>query len=235
MSLLTRVTNLRTAAVAVDDVVKIKTRTGDLRTLSERLTVPSHDLPALITALAELTSIGVHLDSDLVQDAVETTGSLHALASALPGLPVDAPLDGVKLQVKSAESFIKKLSQFVESHWLPFRDQDLPAINEDLVEALAAGGVDVEDVRNKLISAQVKISGIRNRPIPQEGDVGKFNDAREALRACGEEISTLVDPVLADGILRAQTDGVSLSWFTPERIDAVTALGILDRFRVRLA
>ncbi len=37
MSLLTRVTNLRTAAVAVDDVVKIKTRTGELRTLSDRL------------------------------------------------------------------------------------------------------------------------------------------------------------------------------------------------------
>lgn len=234
MSLLTQVTSLRNAAVAVDDVVKIKTRTGELRTLSDRLGTPARELPVLITALDELAAIGAPLDSDSIQDATETVTALRSLASALPGLSIDATLELPKSQVKSAENLAKKFALFVEAHWLPFRDQELPAINEELVEALAAGGVDVEDVRSKLITAQAKLSGIRWRNIPHEGDVAKFNEAVDVLRACGEEVSTLVDPTLADGILKAQTEGVPLSWFTPERIAAVTELGILNRFRVRL-
>ncbi len=62
----------------------------------------------------------------------------------------------------------------------------------------------------------------------------EFNDALDVLRACGEEISTLVDPALAEGILKSQAEGVPLNWFTPERIAALTELGILDRFRVHL-
>ncbi len=234
MSLLTRVTSLRTAAVAVDDVVKIKTRTGDLRTLAERLDAPAKQLPTLITALAELAKVDAPLDGDSVQDAADTVTTIRSLAGALPGIPVDAPLDLPKSQVKAVENLTKKLSLFVEAHWLPFRDRDLPAINEELVEALAAGGVDVEDVRNKLISAQITIMSIRYRSVPQEGDVDRFTEALAALRACGEEISTLVDPALAEGILESQTEGIPLSWFTPERITAVTGLGILDRFRVHL-
>ncbi|MFC7500599.1 hypothetical protein ACOACQ_19070 [Nocardioides sp. CPCC 206347] len=234
MTLLTRVTNLRTAAVAVDDVVKIKTRTGDLRTLSDRLGSPARELPTLITALTELASIDASLDSDSVQDAAETVAALRSLATTLPGLPIDAALELPKSQVKSVENLTKKLALFVDTHWGPFREQELPAINEELVEALAAGGVDVEDVRNKLIGAHSTILGIRYRSIPQEGDVARFSEALATLRACGEEISTLVDPTLAEGILKSQTEGISLSWFTPERIAAVTDLGILDRFRVRL-
>lgn len=234
MSLLARVTGLRTAAVAVDDVVKIKTRTGDLRTLSERLNTPEAGLPALITALAELARIGAPLDGDSLQDAAETVTSIRSLASALPGLPIDAPLDLPKSQIKAVENLAKKLSLFVEAHWLPFRDQDLPAINEDLVEALAAGGVDVEAVRSKLISAQGTITALRFRSVPREGDVDRFTDAIDVLRACGEEISTLVDPALAEGILKSQAEGVPLNWFTPKRIAALTELGILDRFRVYL-
>ena len=235
MSLLTRVTNLRTAAVAVDDVVHIKTRTGDLRTLSDRLELPAQTLPDLITGLGELTVIDVSLDADTIKDAAEVVAGMRTLASTLPGMPVDAPLDIPKLQVKDVESFTKELRMFVQANWISFRDQELPPINEELLEALAAGGVDVEDVRNELISAQTALMGLKFRDIPGDGDVAKFKGAVEKLRACAERISTLVDPDLAEGILKAQNDkGIPLSWFTPERISALTELGVLDRFQVRL-
>ena len=235
MSMRTRVTNLRTAAVAVDDVVRIKTRTGDLRTLVERLELPAQSLPQLITALAELAKIEVTLDADTIQDANEAVAGMRALARTLHGLPVDAPLDVPKSQVKAIENFTKELRLFVQANWFIFRDQDFPPINEELVEALAAGGVDVEDVRNQLLSAQTALTALKVRVIPSEGDVTKFTWAVEKLRACGERISTLVDPDLAEGILKAQSDeGIRLDWFTSERITALAELGIVDRFQVRL-
>lgn len=233
-TLLGRVTSLRTAALAVDDVVKVKNRTGDLKSLSDRLQGPSNDLPALVTALADLTKVDVTIDVDSLQDAADAIAAARALAISLPGLPIDAALDIPKSQIKVIENLVKKLRAFVEAHWLPYRDQELPPINEDLVEALAAGGVDIEDVRSKLISAQSTINGMKYRDLPQAGDIDRFTRALKTLRACGEEISTLVDPAIADGILMSQTEGVSLTWFTPERIAAVTELGILDRFWVRL-
>lgn len=235
MSLLTRVTNLRTAAVVVDDVAKIKSRTGELRTLSDRLELPAQTLPDLITGLRDLAVINVFLDADTIKDAAEVVTGMRTLASTLPGMPVDAPLDVPKSQVKAVESFTKELRMFVQANWLSFRDQDLPPINEALVEALAAGGVDVEDVRNELVSAQAALMGLKFRDIPGDGNIAKFKGAVEKLRACGEKISTLVDPDLAEGILKAQSDeGILLNWFTPERISALTELGILDRFQVRL-
>jgi len=235
MTLLTRVTNLRTAAVVVDDVAKIKSRTGELRTLSDRLELTAQTLPGLITGVGALAVIDATLNADTIKDAAEVVAGMRALAGTLPGMPVDAPLDVAKLRVRAVENFTKELRMFVQANWLLYRDQELPAINEELVEALAAGGVDVEDVRNELISAQTALTVLRTREIPHEGDVEKFTGALEKLHACGEKISTLVDPVLAEGILRSQTDeGIPLSWFTPQRISALTELGILDRFQVRL-
>lgn len=235
MSLLTRVTNLRTAAIAADDVVQIKTRTGDLKTLSDRLELPAQTLPDLITGLGDLAVINVTLDADTIEDVAEVVAGMRTLASTLPGMPVDAPLDVPKLQVKAVESFTKELRVFLEANWINYRDQELPPINEELLGALAAGGLDVEDVRNELISAQTVLMVLKFRDIPGDGDVAKFKGAVEKLRACGEKVSTLVSPDLAEGILKAQSDeGIPFSWFTPERITALTELGIADRFQVRL-
>lgn len=235
MSLLSRVSDLRTAAVAVDDVVQIKARTGELRTLIERLGPATESLPQLITALTELAKIDVALDADIIEDANEAHLGMKALAKTLPSLPIDAPLDVPKSHVKAMENFTKELRQFVSANWNIFRDQELPPINEELIEALAAGGIDVEEVRNALIGAQTALTVLKVRDVPGVGDASRFTEAVEKLRACGEQISTLVDPDLAEGILKAQSDeGVPMIWFTSERVVALTELGILDRFLVRL-
>lgn len=235
MSLLTRVTDLRTAAVAADDVAQIKTRTGELRTLADRLAHCAKTLPDLITGLGDLAVLNVTPGVDTVRDAVEVVAGMRTLASALPGMSVDAPLDIAKSQVKAVENFTRELRVFVQANWTRYREQELPPINEDLVEALADGGVDVEDVRNELITAHTALMVLKYRDIPGDGDVAKFEGALEKLRACGEKISTLVDPDLAEGILKAQNDdGIPLNWFTPERLTALTELGIAGRFQVRL-
>jgi hypothetical protein len=235
MSLLSQVRDLRTAAVAVDDVVQIKARTGELRTLMERLGPATESLPQLIASLTELAKIDVALDADMIEDANEAHLGLKALAKSLPSLPIDAPLEVPKSQVKAMENFIKELRQFVSANWRKFREQELAPINEDLIEALAAGGIDVEEVHSSLISAQTTLTVLKAREIPGVGDASKFNEAVEKMRSCGEQISTLVDPDLAEGILKAQSDeGVPMIWFNSERVAALTELGILDRFLVRL-
>jgi hypothetical protein len=55
------------------------------------------------------------------------------------------------------------------------------------------------------------------------------------LRACGDQIGSVVDPDIAVGILGAQeVSGMPLAWFTAERLQTLSELGIIDRFRVRL-
>ena len=136
------------------------------RTLVGRLECPRQgSSPTSSRRLSELATIDVALDRRLASRMRPRSSQRSARwrrhyrgcrSTRLWTLP--------KSQVKTAENFTKKLALFVEAHWLPFRDQDLPAINEELVEALAAGGVDVEDVRNKLISAQGDALG---HPVPE--------------------------------------------------------------------
>jgi hypothetical protein len=150
-------------------------------------------------------------------------------------MAVDANLDLAKVQVRNAGKFAADLRAFVADGWHRHVTQPLPPINRDLVDALAKSGLDVESIRAALESAHGQLLVIVNRTIPLKGDVDKFSAAFESLRGCGDRIGNVVDPDIADGILGAQEGaGMPLAWFTAERLQTLSDLGIIDRFRVRL-
>jgi len=235
MTLKARVADLRTAAIAADDVVQIQSRTGELRALHTRLSSLVENLPKLVAALSELATIELTLDADVKNDCSETVSGIQSLAATIESLPINAPLDTSKAQVKAVENLAKELGQFITVHWQGFLGQDIPPINEELIDALADGGVDVENVRQDLNEAQSDIVILKARVYPREGDFARFSAAVEKLHACGEQVSTLVDPDLAEGILKAQSnEGIPVAWFTAGRIAEIEKLGILERFTVRL-
>jgi hypothetical protein len=234
-SLIERVQDLRVAAAASNDENQIRSRTGDLTTLAERVEQCATAFPRLAAGLGELRRVGIRPASDLVSDATQVVATMGALANTLQSLPLDAPLDGPRAQVKQVESFIKSVNTFVEDAWAELRDRDTSPINETLVEALARSGLNVDDIRNDMTRAQTTLFVLANRKLPESGDVAKLEQARESLRSCGERISKVVDPSLAALILGAQdTLGMPLSRFTSEVLAALHGLGILDRFRVTL-
>jgi hypothetical protein len=83
-------------------------------------------------------------------------------------------------------------------------------------------------------SAKLALLTLSNRTLPEPGDDAKLQKALDTLDSSGERIGKLIDPAIADVVVRAQGGGVPYSEMTPEVISALKKLGILDRFRVVL-
>jgi hypothetical protein len=185
--------------------------------------------------LTEVAQLDIEMPSGRKQDAAQVAESLRALADEVPTLGIEQNLDLARERVRSAEKYVKELRAFVSSTWQWHVSQPLPAINADLVEALARGGVDVEEIRSALETARGHLLTITSRSIPDRGAVQRYSAAIESIHHCGEQIGEVVDGDIAEGIVGSQEmSGVPLTWFTPERLRKLGALGILDRFQVRL-
>ena len=235
MTLRSTIQDLRAHADVANDEHQVKVRTGELADLSARLASPLAELPALNVALSEVQQINVELPTGREQDAAQVAESLRVLATELPSLAMDQNLDLAKERVRSAEKYAKELRALVAGNWRTYVSQPPPAVNGDLVDALAQGGVDVEEIRDALETARARLLAVTSRPIPDRGAVQKYREAIESTHRCGEQIGEVVDADMADGIVGSQEpSGVPLTWFTPDRLEKLRALGIVDRFKVHL-
>ena len=235
MTLRSTIQDLRSHADVANDERQVKMRTGQFVELSARLSPALAELPRLKVGLAEVQQLDIALPVGRGQEAVQVVEALRALAADLPTVAIDQNLDLVKARVRSAEKYVSELRALVAGAWHTYVSQPLPAINSDLVDALALGGVDVDDIRNALELARGHLLAISNMTIPDRGAVDRFRAAIESIRRCGERLGEVVDQDIAEGIVRAQEQpGMPLSWFTPERLEKLEGLGIVDRFQVRL-
>ncbi|WP_244928492.1 hypothetical protein [Nocardioides sp. W7] len=235
MTLRSTIQDLRARADVANDEHQVKVRTGQFADLSARLGPPLAELPALYIGLAEVEKLDVEMPPGRDQDASQVVDSLRALASDLPTVGVEQSLDLAKARVRSAEKYVGELRGLVIGAWQAHVSQPPPAINSDLVDALAEGGVDVEEIRDALETARGRLLAIGSRLIPDQGAVERFRDAREAIHRCGQQLGEVVDADVAEGIVGAQElSGMPLAWFTSERMEKLAALGIIDRFQVRL-
>ncbi|GAA2745364.1 hypothetical protein GCM10009868_26590 [Terrabacter aerolatus] len=235
MTLRSTIQDLRAHAEVANDEHQVKVRTGQFADLSARLAQMLTELPALIVALSEVMQLDVELPAGHEQDAAQVAQSLRALASEVPALGMEQNLDLAKERVRSAEKYAKELRALVAGTWQTYVSQPPPAVNVDLIDALAQGGVDVEEIRDALETARARLLAVTSSPIPDRGAVKKHRAAVESIHRCGEQIGEVVDADIAEGIVGSQEPGgVSLTWFTPERLKKLAALGIIARFKVHL-
>ncbi|MEV6416167.1 hypothetical protein [Kribbella sp. NPDC051718] len=235
MTLLDRIDQLRTAAVAADNEYQLNVRTGDLRELHARLETTATGLPRLVTAICELRAGGVTLRDGAGLEATSATDAAADLHRTLEALRFDSPLDNAKTQLRVVESFVKRLRETVEDAWAAELERDTALVNDELVEALHRGGADVEDLRQALENATSALLILNSRPLPQAGDMAKLTASFATRRACEERIRDLVPPAVAKLILRARSEhGLPLNLVTPEVLTELDRLGIRERFRVTL-
>jgi hypothetical protein len=235
MTLRSTIQDLRAHADVANDEHEVKVRTGQFAELSGRLRPALAVLAGLNVGLAEVRQLDLELPFDRDQEGAQVAESLRALAAELPSVTIEHNLDLAKARVRSAEKYVSELRALVEASWHVHINQPPPAINSDLVDALARGGVDVDAIREALESARGRLLAISSKTIPDQGDVEKYRAAIAAIQSCGEQLGEVVDADIAEGIVVSQEEpGMPLDWFTPERLEKLAGLGIIDRFHVRL-
>ncbi len=235
MTLRSTIQDLRAHADVANDEHQVKMRTGQFAELSARLAPALTELPKLNVGLTEVEQLDIELPPGRDQEAAQVVEGNRALAAELPAVSIDQSLDLAKARVRAAEKYVRDLRALVAGAWQEYVSQPPPAINSDLVDALAQGGLDVEDIRDSLESARGLLLAISSTTIPTEGAVGRFRAATDAIHRCGVELGKVVDGDIAEGIVRSQEQsGMPLSWFTTERLEKLEGLGIIDRFQVRL-
>ncbi|GJF24821.1 hypothetical protein [Streptomyces sp. HO565] len=235
MTLIEQVQRLRVAAVAAHDQDKIKRRTGELAGQADHVETLINTVQRLSRGVAELRAAHAAFDSDFGSRAAQLAADLRMLAETLPSQDADTPSQALKAHVKAADGFMKGLRGSVEQAWIAERNREVPVINEDLVATLSKSGIDVEEIRIKIEKAHGVLNVLKNRDVPEPGDIARLAAALESLQACGKQITALVDPALARVITGAlETNGTPLHSFTPEVLAGLSRLGILDRFWVRL-
>ncbi|RPE31821.1 hypothetical protein [Kitasatospora cineracea] len=231
MTLIERIQRLRQAAADVEDEDRIKQRTGQLVSLGKAVDTTLGTLAGLDEAVAELRTSGFSLPAEVLARADQASKALRALTATLRQDGTASSTAGVQ----SAHTYAKSLRQTVEGAWKEKRQYTLPAINEDLVDTLDRSGIDVEAIRTKIEKARWQLKSLESRPLPKRGDIATLTTTLQNLAECGRDITELVDPILTEVIMDTQSpEGARLSAFTPDVLAGLAALGILDRFRVRL-
>ncbi|MFF2345095.1 hypothetical protein [Pseudarthrobacter sp. NPDC058119] len=233
MMLLDRIAQLRMRAVAADDEEKIKSRAGEFAMLTERLQATTANAERVNAGRRELWSAGIVQD-DHAQNQASALEVAKYLITMVEDLPVNAKFDAVKTQSSTIEAHFKRSEKFVSDAWRSHVPNVIPAVDDDLLNALDQAGVDVESIRSDIESAAATLLTLRSRVLPEPDDNRRLQSALETLNSSGGRIGEVVDPAIADVIVRAQGSGVLYSEMTPEVISGLTELGILDRFRVVL-
>ena len=233
MTLLDRIHQLQLKAVAADDEDKIKRRSGEFTMLRERLVTATANAARVDAGRKELQSAGV-VQNDYEQHRSVMLASVKDLKATVENLSVETKFDAAKMQGNTIETHFKNSEISVTNAWKQHLSSAQPAVDDDLLDALERVGVDVEAIRSDIESANLALLVLRNRVVPEPGDCAKLQNALDTLNSSGERIGKLIDPAIADIVMRAQGDGVPYLEMTSEVISALKKLGVLDRFRVVL-
>lgn len=233
MTLLERIQNLQLRAVAADDESKIKTRVGEFTTLRDQISAATSSARRVEVGRMELLTVGRTEDGD-AQSRAAVLRIVEDLIGAAKTLPVEARIDATRLSTRTVVDFFGKSQKWVEDNWRVALQSGQSEVDDDLLDALEHGGIDVESIRHDIDQAESVLFSLRYRSIPEAGDYARLVHAREALSSVGARISELIDPRIAGVIVRAQTEGVPFTEFTDEVVARLRQLGILDRFRIRL-
>lgn len=232
MTFLDRIQTLQLRAVAADDETKIKTRVGEFTTLRNQIESAMSNATRVAVGRRELRAAGIRQD-DPVQNGASVLAVIEDLTTAAKTLPVDAKVDAARLSTRKVVDFFTNSQKWVQDNW-QIAQAGHPEVDDDLLDALEDGGIDVSDIRHDIDQAESVLFSLRYRSIPDAGDHARLVHAREVLSSVGERIADLIDPRIAGVIVRAQTDGVPFTEFTDDIVAGLRQLGILERFRIRL-
>lgn len=233
MNLLDRIHQLQLKAVAADDDHKIKSRSGEFTTLRERIETSIEIAARVGVGRKELEFAGI-IQDDYDQTRTDALVVVQDLISTIEKLSVEAKFDTVKTQGTNVEAHFKRSEKFVTSSWKGCLPSTPPRVDDDLLDALEHGGVDVESIRSDIEGAKLTLLALNTRRLPEIGDTAKLQTALATLNSSEERIGEVIDPAIAGVVVRAQREGVPYAEMTPEIISALSELGILNRFRVVL-
>jgi hypothetical protein len=233
MTLVERISQLQLSAAAADDEGKLKSRSGEFTALRERLAAATINAEDAEAGRKELQASGIVEDGN-EQSRTASLAIVKEMAAAVESLSVEAKFDALNLQGRNVEQHFKTSEKLVADVWRNYVFSIQPTVDDELLDALERGGVDVETIRSDIEDAKSVLLMLRTRRLPKDGDIAKLQKARSTLNSSGESIGKLIDPAIADVVVRAQNGGVPYTEITSEIVSALKKFGILNRFRVVL-
>lgn len=232
MTFMGKIEQLRLKAAAFDDEDKIKSHTGEFTTLRDRLEAAAANAANVAAGRKELQAAGVTQES-YDQDRASALSVAKNLISMVEDLSVEKKFDALKMQVSPIETHFRNSEKFVARAWQEFQPPAPPSA-DDLLDSLEQAGVDVENIRSDLEDAKSVLLRLGSRRLPEPGDIATLRQALSRLSSSASRIGEVIDPAIAQVVMRAQDGGVPYSEMTPQVVQALKELGLLDRFRVVL-
>lgn len=233
MTLLDRIHQLQVKAADADGDYKIKSRSGDFTALRQRLEAAAANAVRADTARKELEFAGIVQD-DWKQNRIDALTAVKELITTVENLSVEAKFDAVKIQGSIVEDNFKSSEKFVADAWKSYLHSTPEGVDDGFLDALEQSGVDVEAIRSDIEGAEAVLLILRSRKIPEAGDNAKLQAALTTLNSRHARIGEVIDPEIADVVVRAQSGGVQYTEMKPDVVSALNKLGILDRFLVVL-
>lgn len=220
----------------VRDQERLQEKVGRANDQAGYLAEAGRALATIATAVQELT----RAERPLPRGASERgrdilTGLTRALADVRENAlaPVEADFAGL---VDKSKDYAREITAWAEQAWTEVRRSvDMPAVDEELLDQLDRAGLDVEDLRSPVESAEGDLMLLESRHLPAEGDIGRLMAAAAKRREAVDRLQQLLSPDVAQFIVAAsKPPGAALSLLTDEVRAFLNDHDIEPRYRLRL-
>jgi hypothetical protein len=236
MTIVERVDVLERMLETVRDQENVQQKVGKAQERAGSLLEVGNRLEELVDAVHELSQAGREM---LGSAAAQAKGTLADLRHALdevrrnPIAPVDtdfAPL------VDQCKEFVRDMTAWAQGEWSGVRGaMDIPAVDEDLLDQLEASGLEMEEVRGPLASAEADLMLIDSRDLPREGDFNRLRACSDKLQGAIARLEELLPPAVAQFISEASKHpGAPLALLTEQVWTFLMDQEIESRYHVRL-
>jgi hypothetical protein len=218
------------------DEEKLNEKIGRVNDEAESLATSAEGLASVSTSAHELARASRYPPASAVERAgmlAEQIVLRRAAVSDNATSLIDADFSDL---TGECETFTREATAWAQLAWAEVRDGvEMPAVDQDLLDQLERAGLDVEEVRGPVESAEADLLLLRSRRIPVEGDLQRLIGATAKRREAVTSLQQLLSPAVARFIVSAsKPSGAELALLTDEVLAFLKDKDIELRYRIRL-
>jgi hypothetical protein len=236
VTIVSRVEALERILDAVRDEERLNEKIGKANDQAELLRQAGEALASVGIAVHELSQAERLLPAAASQRARSISDELTQARTYLRENTLAPVETDFSLLVENCRDFKQEITAWVQLTWSEVRASlDMPAVDEELLNQLDRAGLDVEDLRGPVESAQGDLLLLESRHLPVKGDIARLMAAAAKRRGVVDRLQQLLSPAVARFIVAAsKPPGAPLALLTEEVRAFLNHHDIESRYHIRL-